>query len=174
MNATIKEEAPLLPAAYLPSDNGDASTRRGLSARTRSVSMSFPMDYPHSSEHQQYLVGFTGPLRSAKRSSQVEMSGPLYPNRNNEFVFKPPQIAAESENRAKNGDVGKNEHLLRSGQLGRCNDPYCTTCPMFYDDKGQQKPSRTTEMIDAKVLLFIAFVASYMCEYLVYEGVSND
>lgn len=24
---------------------------------------------------------------------------------------------------------GKHEYLLRSGPLGMCNDPYCTTCP---------------------------------------------
>ncbi|KAL1534753.1 putative cyclic nucleotide-gated ion channel 20, chloroplastic [Salvia divinorum] len=153
MDASSRDEAPMLPASYLQSDNGDFSARRGLSARTRSVSMSFATESPHPSEYQQNLVGFTGPLRAVKRNSQVQMSGPLYPNRNNEVVFRPPQTAAETENRARNGDgdyVGKNEHLLRSGQLGKCSDPYCTACPMFYDAKGQQKPSRTTEMIDAK------------------------
>ncbi|XP_057812453.1 probable cyclic nucleotide-gated ion channel 20, chloroplastic isoform X2 [Salvia miltiorrhiza] len=153
MNASSRDEAPMLPAAYLQSDNGNGSPRRGLTPRTRSVSMSFAIESPHSSEYQQNLVGFTGPLRSARRNPQAQMSGPLYPNRNNEFVFKPPQTAAEPENRAKNGDrdyVGRNEHLLRSGQLGKCNDPYCTTCPIFYNANGQQKPSRTSEMIDAK------------------------
>ncbi|KAL8487602.1 hypothetical protein ACS0TY_024063 [Phlomoides rotata] len=46
--------------------------------------------------------------------------------------------------------MGKNEHLLRSGQLGMCNDPYCTACPMYYSVKGRQKPSRTSEIFDAK------------------------
>lgn len=162
MDASLRDETPMLPASYLPSNKGDGSTKRALSSRTRSVSMSFALESPHSSEYQQNLVGFTGPLRSARRNCQVEMSGPLNPHGNNEFVFKPPPIAAaEPENRAKSSDgdyVGKNEHLLRSGQLGRCNDPYCTTCPLFYDAKGQQKPSRTTELIDAKVLLLIAFM----------------
>ncbi|MCO5548611.1 hypothetical protein L7F22_002071 [Adiantum nelumboides] len=26
-----------------------------------------------------------------------------------------------------------NEHLLRSGPLGRCDDPFCTTCPLYFD-----------------------------------------
>ncbi|XP_042006382.1 probable cyclic nucleotide-gated ion channel 20, chloroplastic isoform X2 [Salvia splendens] len=153
MDASSRDEAPMLPATYLQSDNGGSSTRRGISGRTRSVSMSFATESPHPSEYQQNLVGFTGPLRAVKQNSQVQMSGPLNPNRNNELVFRPPQTAAEAENRARNGDgdyVGKNEHLWRSGQLGKCSDPYCTACPMFYDAKGQQKPSRTTAMIDAK------------------------
>lgn len=27
-----------------------------------------------------------------------------------------------------------NEHLLRSGPLGRCDDPFCTTCPLSYEN----------------------------------------
>ncbi|XP_073131684.1 probable cyclic nucleotide-gated ion channel 20, chloroplastic [Henckelia pumila] len=45
---------------------------------------------------------------------------------------------------------GKNEHLLKSGQLGMCNDPYCTTCPTYYNAKGRQKHSRTSEIFDPK------------------------
>lgn len=160
MDASSRDDAPILPATHVQSDNGEGSTRRGLSARTRSVSMSFAVDSPHSSEHVQTLVGLTGPLRSARRISHVQMSGPLYPNQNKEFIFRPPQVATEPENRAKKNDedyVGKNEHLLRSGQLGKCNDPYCVTCPMFFDAKGQQKPSRTTEMFDAQVLVLYGY-----------------
>ncbi|KAG6406487.1 hypothetical protein SASPL_134090 [Salvia splendens] len=160
MDASSRDEAPMLPASHLQSDNGVSSARTGISGRTRSVSMSFATESPHPSEYQQNLVGLTGPLRAVKRNPQVQMSGPLHPNRNNEVVFRPPQTAAEPENRARNGDgdyVGKNEHLWRSGQLGKCSDPYCTACPMFYDAKGQQKPSRTTAMIDAKFRL--AYVA---------------
>lgn len=165
MDASSRDDAPILPATYQQSDNGEGSTRRGLSARTRSVSMSFAVESPHSSEHVQNLVGLTGPLRSARRNTHVQMSGPLYPNRNNEFVFRPPQVAAEPEIRAKKNDedyVGKNEHLLRSGQLGKCNDPYCVTCPLFYDAKGQQKQSRTSMMIDAKVEVLIALMGFYL------------
>lgn len=149
----------MLPAANSESDNGEGSTRRGLSGRTRSVSMSFATNSPHSSEYEQNLVGLTGPLRSARRNPEVQMSGPLYPTRNNDFVFRPPRMATLPENRANNdgGYGGRNEHLLRSGQLGMCSDPYCTTCPLFYDATGQQKPSRTTEMLDAKVLVSVAF-----------------
>ncbi|XP_042010785.1 probable cyclic nucleotide-gated ion channel 20, chloroplastic isoform X1 [Salvia splendens] len=147
MDASSRDEAPMLPASHLQSDDGVSSARRGISGKTRSVSMSFAMESPHPSEYQQNLVGLTGPLR---QNSQVQMSGPLHPNRNNEVIFRPPQTAAEPENQARNGDgdyVGKNENLLSSGQLGKCSDPYCTACPIYYV---QQKPLRTTEMIDAK------------------------
>ncbi|XP_047983656.1 probable cyclic nucleotide-gated ion channel 20, chloroplastic isoform X2 [Salvia hispanica] len=150
MDASSRDEAPMLPATYLQSDNGGSSTRRGISSRTRSVSMPFATESPHPSEHQQNLVCFTGPLRTAKQNSQVQMSGPLYPNRNNELIFRPPQTAAEPENQARNDDgdyVGKNENLLSSGQLGKCSDPYCTACSIYY---GQQNLSRTTEMFDAE------------------------
>lgn len=159
MDLSERDEVPMLPAAHSQSDNGEGSTRRGLSGRTRSVSMSFATNSPHSSEYEQ---NHTGPLRSARRNPHVQMSGPLYPTRNNDFVFRPPRMATEPENRAKNNDGGyggRNEHLLRSGQLGMCSNPYCTTCPLFYDATGQQKPSRTTEMLDAKVLVSIAFLA---------------
>eukprot|EP00250_Pteridium_aquilinum_P005153 c15291_g1_i1 orf=200-2506(+) len=35
-----------------------------------------------------------------------------------------------------------NEHLLRSGPLGKCNDPFCTTCPLYIDNRqpGLQSP----------------------------------
>ncbi|CAM6089431.1 unnamed protein product [Calypogeia fissa] len=34
----------------------------------------------------------------------------------------------------------KHEHLLRSGPMGRCNDPFCTTCPSYFGYSEQ--PSR--------------------------------
>ncbi|KAK4402512.1 putative cyclic nucleotide-gated ion channel 20, chloroplastic [Sesamum angolense] len=96
------------------------------------------------------------------------MSGPLYVNRNHEFVFQGPEGALRKKtpeskierypsiDRVENNDwpssdyAGKNEHLLKSGQLGMCNDPYCTTCPTYYNVKGRQKHSRTSEIFDAK------------------------
>ncbi|KAK6128212.1 hypothetical protein DH2020_038046 [Rehmannia glutinosa] len=131
--------------------------------------MSIPINSQDSSEYEPNLVGFTGPLRNQRRNPIVPMSGPLYANRNNEFIFQPPPQGAlrKKTNEPKierypsiapteNNDwpaddyVGKNEHLLKSGQLGMCNDPYCTTCPMYYNVKGRQRYSRTSEILDAK------------------------
>lgn len=167
MSASERDEIPMLPAAYLQSYGGDDSGSRGLSTRTRSASMSVPSNSMDSTEYEHSLVGFTGPLRNARRAPNTQMSGPLYVNRNQEFIFQPPkgalrQKATEpkldgTENNGWPAEdyMGRNEHLLRSGQLGMCNDPYCTTCPMYYNVKGRPKPSRTTEIFDAKVLKFM-------------------
>ncbi|XP_057812390.1 probable cyclic nucleotide-gated ion channel 20, chloroplastic [Salvia miltiorrhiza] len=162
MSASERDEIPMLPIASLKSDAGDDSGSRGLSTRTRSASMSIPSNSMDSTEYEPSLVGFTGPLRNARRGPDTQMSGPLYANRNQEFVFQPPKGALRQKATEPKVDrtekigwpaedyMGKNEHLLRSGQLGMCNDPYCTTCPMYYNVKGRPKPSRTTEIFDAK------------------------
>ncbi|KAL3835295.1 hypothetical protein ACJIZ3_010031 [Penstemon smallii] len=151
-----KEEIPMLSSTLFKSNDGNDSTSRGFSARTRSASMSIPMN---TSKYENNLVGLTGPLRNERRTSLVQMSGPLYINRNNEAVFQLPQSATEPkvESGMDNNDrpvdkdyVGKNENLLKSGQLGMCNDPYCTTCPMYYNVSGAQKYSRTSDIFDAK------------------------
>lgn len=159
MDASERDEIPMLPAAYLQSDGRDDSGRGGSSTRTRSASMSIPTNSMDSSEYEHNLVGFTGPLRNARRAPNPQMSGPLYANRNQEFIFQPPHGALRqkaTDPKLENNDwpggdhMGRNEHLLRSGQLGMCNDPYCTTCPMYYNVKGRQKPSRTSDIFDAK------------------------
>lgn len=43
-------------------------------------------------------------------------------------------FAEESSGNTDAVRVGKHEHLLKSGPLGKCNDPFCTTCPFLYDD----------------------------------------
>ncbi|KAG6420912.1 hypothetical protein SASPL_117456 [Salvia splendens] len=161
MSSYERDEIPMLPTAYLQSDAGDDSGSRGLSTR-RSASMSVPSNSMDSSEYEPSLVGFTGPLRNPRRAPNTQMSGPLYANRNQEFVFQPPKgtlrlkaTEPKLDGAANNGWSaenygGRNEHLLKSGQLGMCNDPYCTTCPMYYNVKGRTKPSRKTEIFDAK------------------------
>lgn len=47
--------------------------------------------------------------------------------------------AAVSEN-ALSGDLGKHEHLLRSGPMGKCSDPFCQTCPSYFGYSDQVAP----------------------------------
>ncbi|KAK4427000.1 putative cyclic nucleotide-gated ion channel 20, chloroplastic [Sesamum alatum] len=152
MDASERDEIPMLSATYLQADDRNDSTSRRFSTRTRSASMSIPMTSLESSENEHHLVGFTGPLRNEWRSTTfVRTSGPLYVNRNHESIFQRPSIdRAENNGWPVSDNGGKNEHLLKSGQLGMCNDPYCTTCPTYYDVKGRQKHSRTSEIFDAK------------------------
>ncbi|WJX71870.1 hypothetical protein P8452_55814 [Trifolium repens] len=40
---------------------------------------------------------------------------------------------------------GENEHLGKSGALGMCDDPYCTTCPTYFKAYQQSNPKDSTE-----------------------------
>ncbi|KAL2243852.1 probable cyclic nucleotide-gated ion channel 20, chloroplastic isoform X1 [Sesamum indicum] len=170
MDASEKDKTPMLSAMHFKSDDQDDSRSRSriFSTRMRSASMSIPANVLDSSEQENNLVGFTGPLKNGRQVSSVQMSGPLYISRNHEVIFQPPQIPLEQNaNEPKidrypsidgmdNNDwpldnyEAKNDRLLKSGQLGMCNDPYCTTCPTYYNVKGRQKHSSTSEIFDAK------------------------
>ncbi|CAI9766502.1 unnamed protein product [Fraxinus pennsylvanica] len=168
MDASEKDEVPMLSAAYLHSDERNDSQIRGFTSRMRSASMSSVMNSMDFSDHENTFLGFTGPLKNERRTSIGQLSGPLYISHKHDGIFRPAQAAlrqkpAESKverypsidgmdrkDRTYENYAGKNEHLLRSGQLGMCNDPYCTTCPTYYNFKAQQKNSRTSDVFDAK------------------------
>lgn len=121
----------------------------------RSMSISLPMrEGLRSHENERRDVPFSGPLRNdERRRALIPMSGPLQSNRRVNIarvsVSGPLRIDREVEERVVNSHVsvsggggdhgvnnnygGKHEHLLKSGLLGRCNDPFCTTCPSYYD-----------------------------------------
>lgn len=163
MDALEKDEVPMLSA-----NENEASQVRRFSYRTRSASVSIPMNYMDSYENENNLVGHSGSLRNERRTPFIQMSGPLYVNSKNENLFQPTQHAIERKitepglekfpsfngmdqnDWHNNNYAGKNEHLFRSGQLGMCNDPYCTTCPSYYSFKGQQKNSKASNILDPK------------------------
>lgn len=166
-----KDEVPMLSDTHpqLLDENVDSRFREFVS-RTRSASISIPMNSLESYEPQTNLVGYTGPLRSERRAPMIQMSGPLYINSKSESLFQPnhggagrKKVEPKAENfqsfngmdqndRMDDKYAAKNEHLLRSGQLGMCNDPYCTTCPTFYNFKDvQQKHSKASGIFDPKV-----------------------
>lgn len=121
----------------------------------RSMSISLPMrEGLRSHENERRDVPFSGPLRNdERRRALIPMSGPLQSNRLVNIarvsVSGPLRTDREVEERLVNSHVsvsggggdpgvnnnngGKHEHLLKSGPLGRCNDPFCTTCPSYYD-----------------------------------------
>ncbi|GFP88478.1 probable cyclic nucleotide-gated ion channel 20 chloroplastic [Phtheirospermum japonicum] len=152
MDVFEKDKTPMLSPTNIKSDEPIDSTSRRFSTRMRSASMFIPSN---SFEQHNNLAGPTG---------LIQMSGPLYIARNNEAIFQPPQLALTEqkatepklegypsfESTDNNDYEGKNENLLKSGPLGMCNDPYCTTCPTYYDVKGRRKHSRTSEIFDAK------------------------
>ncbi|KAF7822036.1 putative cyclic nucleotide-gated ion channel 20, chloroplastic isoform X1 [Senna tora] len=153
-----KDEVPMLSDTHKqPSDEPVDSNFQRLVSRTRSASISIPMSSMEPYERETNLVGHTGPLRSERKTPFVQMSGPLYvshrpgnPIRQNAGVTGNKAEERMTENfssfrgRVENDwpktYAHKNEHLLRSGQLGMCNDPYCTTCPAYVRATQQRNP----------------------------------
>lgn len=180
MDASKKDEVPMLSAPYLQSDERNDSQISGVTSRMRSASMSSVMNSMDFSDHENTFIGFTGPLKNERRTSVGQMSGPLYVSHKHDGIFRPAQAALrqkpieskverypsmngmDCKDRTYENYAGKNEHLLRSGQLGMCNDPYCTTCPTYYNFKAQQKNSRTSDVFDAKVFYFFHQFSSKM------------
>ncbi|XP_024967809.1 probable cyclic nucleotide-gated ion channel 20, chloroplastic isoform X1 [Cynara cardunculus var. scolymus] len=141
MDAVEKDEVPMLTDTDWPSDRHEHNPQRRLSHRNRSVSISILPSSNELNSSPTTPVCFTGPLcggRKTPRQGNPSQSihGAIGTERR-EHV--------EQENiRMHNHQLGdhKNEHLLRSGQLGMCNDPYCTTCPSSYNYKEKPKNSR--------------------------------
>lgn len=172
-----RDEVPmLLEMQHQVSDDSNSSRRQTFVSRTRSASISIPMSSMESHENIPNLVGYTGPLRSEKRTPFSQMSGPLYISHGPEKTFRcnhgvpgskvaEPQYMKEKfpsfgiKDRIDSTDdhyAAKNEHLLRSGQLGMCNDPYCTTCPSYYNKRAQQTSVKSPSIFDPKVNTIVA------------------
>ncbi|KAL9372275.1 hypothetical protein Peur_034519 [Populus x canadensis] len=148
-----KDDVSMLPDTHpkLVDEEVDSRFSPFLS-RTQSASISIPVNSMESYGFETNLVGYTGPLRSERKAPLVQMSGPLYINRNTENLFlanhgvtahkkvepKPERYLSFKGMDPNDWDdmyTTTNAHLMRSGQLGMCNDPYCTTCPSNYHSK---------------------------------------
>ncbi|KAG6745731.1 hypothetical protein POTOM_050234 [Populus tomentosa] len=167
-----KDNIPTLSDTHPESvdENVDSQFRPFL-YRTQSASTSIPLDSMESYGSETNIVGFTGPLRSARKAPLVQMSGPLYINRNTENLFlakhgvttrkkdskpeKYPSLNERDKNDWDDSYTATNAHLMRSGQLGMCNDPYCTTCPLYYHSTAsQQRDAKTSSIFDSKMKYF--------------------
>ncbi|XP_019055584.1 PREDICTED: probable cyclic nucleotide-gated ion channel 20, chloroplastic [Nelumbo nucifera] len=170
MTSDEKDEVPMLSNTHSQSldECQDVEFPR-FSSRNRSVSMSIAMKPMELDESESKFVGYTGPLRTERSTPFVQMSGPLYITRKPENLNKPmhglidrkKSVLMEEHYPSQNGMdqkewivesyADKNEHLLRSGPLGVCNDPYCTTCPTYYNSSEfRQKNSRASGLFDSK------------------------
>ena len=147
-----KDDVPMLPdtKSKLVDEEVDSRFSPFLS-RTSSASISIPVNSMESYGFAN-RVGYNGPLHRERTAPLVQMSGPLYINRNTENLFptnhdviarKKVEPKPESylsfkgmdQNSRDDINTATNSHLMRSGQLGICNDPYCTTCPLDYHSK---------------------------------------
>ncbi|XP_061952762.1 probable cyclic nucleotide-gated ion channel 20, chloroplastic isoform X2 [Populus nigra] len=164
-----KDNIPTLSDTHPKSVDENVDSRfRPFLSRTQSASTSIPLDSMESYGFETNIVGFTGPLRSARKAPLVQMSGPLYINRNTENLFlakhgvttrkkvdskpeKYPSLNGRDKNDWDDNYTATNAHLMRSGQLGMCNDPYCTTCPLYYHSTAsQQRHAKTSSIFDSK------------------------
>lgn len=177
MAAYEKDVVPMLSATDSQADESDEFQYRRFSYRTRR-SLSIPANSMESYDTQNNLFGFTGPLRNERRTSYIQMSGPLHVSQTPMNNLRPSQVplgrkstrqtveiypstAIRDSNGWEDYDYAqKNEHLLRSGQLGVCNDPYCTTCPTIDILKAQGKKSKSPEIFDHKVCFMLAFLST--------------
>ncbi|PWA44372.1 cyclic nucleotide-binding transporter 1 [Artemisia annua] len=125
-----KDDIQLSSATDWPSDKHEYYPKRRFNKENRSVSISIPVSSTESNSGAASHIGFSGSLCNDKKSSKEPVEQELT------GVYK-------HQWEKLDGEV-KNEHLMRSGQLGLCNDPYCTTCPSAYKYTGQLLISRVS------------------------------
>ncbi|CAO2841691.1 unnamed protein product [Amaranthus hypochondriacus] len=165
MDSPEKDEIPMLSVNPRQlSDEYEDSTFNKFPSWSKSVSVSARM----SSTTSWRESNFIGHNSRNERPSYVQMSGPLYVKSKPENFYdaklevlgqqdkfpstdKHPTNDGMSTNGLVHNTNDKNEHLLRSGQLGMCNDPYCTTCPSYYNYRPPQgKTGKTSDLFDSK------------------------
>ncbi|MED6157519.1 hypothetical protein PIB30_023905 [Stylosanthes scabra] len=131
-------------------------------SRTKS-SIAIPMSTLESYDSETSLVGHTGPLMSERKTTPfVQMSGPLYATAGTGGHLQQRMVVTgrkEDERKTEKFDAFRstglnywhnnkhdkeNEHLMRSGQLGMCDDPYCTTCPTYFKASHYRNPKAST------------------------------
>ena len=165
-----KDNIPMLSDTHPKSEDEIVDSRfRPFLSRTQSASTSIHLDSMESYGYGTNLVGFTGPLRSARKAPLAQMSGPLYVTSNTGNLFlanhgvtagikveskpeKHPSFNGMDQHDWDDKYTATNAHLMRSGQLGMCHDPYCTTCPSYYHSRAsQQRHAKTSSIFDSKV-----------------------
>lgn len=123
---------PMLAAPGLP-----ASHRGYLELSLPPISHARPLSVP---QHSSINGFFSGPLQRNTPSNSSNTASTSPPSR---FYSGPIRIDNGASSTATTPPVSNpvhrrphsiaNEHLLRSGPLGKCDDPFCTTCPLYFD-----------------------------------------
>ncbi|KAL0690778.1 hypothetical protein Bca4012_090457 [Brassica carinata] len=115
--------------------------------KNRSVSLSNSTYYIDGCDNSKVALGYTVPIRTQRRPP-----GPLYSTLRPESLFppsiEPPDSSSTVDVRSEDESVVKNANILTSGQLGMCNEPYCTTCPSYYSH--QSANFHTSKVSDSR------------------------
>ncbi|KAG4952697.1 hypothetical protein JHK82_045593 [Glycine max] len=106
-----------------------------LLSRTQSASVSIPME---SYERKTSIVGHSGSLyANATPGTDNLLQHSIVVTGNKTEESKTDKFATFI---STDKFDSKNEHLLISGELGICNDPYCTTCPTYFEASQLRNP----------------------------------
>ncbi|XP_013619950.1 PREDICTED: putative cyclic nucleotide-gated ion channel 19 [Brassica oleracea var. oleracea] len=115
--------------------------------KNRSVSLSNSTYYIDGCDKSKVALGYTVPIRTQRRPP-----GPLYSTLRPESLLppsiEPPDSSSTVDVRSEDESVVKNANILTSGQLGMCNEPYCTTCPSYYSH--QSANFHTSKVSDSR------------------------
>ncbi|KAK1263365.1 hypothetical protein QJS04_geneDACA017502 [Acorus gramineus] len=131
-----------------PDSHSSVSRSVELQKRTaRSASMSLPV----SSARENQFIPLSGPLSSIQNMQNVfDPNQTIHRHRSRSRAIMPVDMSATDW--AGGNPSRKNENLLRSGHLGTCSEPYCTSCPtMFNEKESQTKKYRASTAIDPKL-----------------------
>lgn len=123
----------------------------------RSSSVSIPMNALYQEENA--LVSHTGPL--LRVTSRITPSGDTSCIEQENGMIH--QITMDD-----NGNR-RNEHLLRSGPLGLCNDPNCVVCPAVYKTKRAtdcQVDNKQNNNVNGETEQWAWKSFSFLCPYL--------
>ncbi|XP_022137219.1 probable cyclic nucleotide-gated ion channel 20, chloroplastic [Momordica charantia] len=168
MAAFEKDDIPMLSNTDPPMlDEQVGSYFPSFASLTRSSSLSIPTTSSGLYGNEANLVGHTGPLRSDRKSSFM-VSGSTYTGRKPERLSQSNPGVPESKTAEPLADkfpsfkakdesdwsihnyAGRNEHLIKSGQLGMCSDPFCITCPTYNLKASKHKSLRMSGIFDHK------------------------
>ncbi|XP_027357339.1 probable cyclic nucleotide-gated ion channel 20, chloroplastic [Abrus precatorius] len=132
-------------------------------SRTQSAEFSISME-PY--ERETSIMGHTGPLWSERKTPFRQIRAPLYATTETGNLLQQSIVVTGNEeverkveefstfnsmgsNYWNNNYENKNEHLMRSGRLGMCNDPYCTICPTYFN-ASQSRNSKSSNIFESK------------------------
>lgn len=82
----------------------------------------------HDEGDQSNLEG----IELSRTSSSQEYSLKIGPDENDIADLYGHSGATVASKQRNPFDNRKHEHLLKSGPLGKCDDPFCTTCPSYF------------------------------------------
>ncbi|CAH8331223.1 unnamed protein product [Eruca vesicaria subsp. sativa] len=95
---------------------------RAFNFKNRSVSLSYSTYSTDRCDNSKVALGFTVPIPTQRRPSPPGLP-----------TTEPPDYSSTVDVPSEDESVLTNANLLKSRQLGMCNEPYCTTFPSYYN-----------------------------------------